>query len=30
MAEDEAAATRRLTDYREVVAALIRQHRGRV
>ena len=30
MAEDEAATVRTLTDYREVVATLIRQHRGRV
>jgi len=30
MAEDEAATVRTLTDYREVIAALIRQHRGRV
>ncbi len=30
MAEDEEATVRTLTDYREVTATLIRQHRGRV
>jgi adenylate cyclase len=30
MAEDETATIRTLTDYREVIATLIRQHRGRV
>jgi adenylate cyclase len=30
MAEDEAATIRTLTDYREVISTLIRQHRGRV
>jgi adenylate cyclase len=30
MAEDEAATIRALTDYREVMTTLIRQHRGRV
>jgi adenylate cyclase len=30
MAEDEAGTVRTLTDYREVIATLIRQHRGRV
>jgi adenylate cyclase len=30
MAEDEAGTVRRLTDYREAVAMLVRQHRGRV
>jgi adenylate cyclase len=30
MAEDEAATIRTLTDYREQIAVLVRQHRGRV
>jgi class 3 adenylate cyclase len=30
MAEDEAATIRTLTDYREAIAMLVRQHRGRV
>ncbi len=30
MAEDEAATIRTLTDYREEIAMLVRQHRGRV
>jgi class 3 adenylate cyclase len=30
MAEDEAATIRRLTDYREQITVLARQHRGRV
>jgi adenylate cyclase len=30
MAEDEAGTVRRLTDYREAIAMLVRQHRGRV
>jgi adenylate cyclase len=30
MAEDEEATVRRLTGYREEIAVLIRQHRGRV
>jgi class 3 adenylate cyclase len=30
MAEDEAGTVRRLTDYREEIAMLVRQHRGRV
>jgi adenylate cyclase len=30
MAEDEAATVRILTDYREQIAVLVRQHRGRV
>jgi adenylate cyclase len=30
MAEDEAATIRRLTDYREQITVLVRQHRGRV
>ncbi len=30
MAEDEAATVRTLTDYREEIAMLVRQHRGRV
>jgi adenylate cyclase len=30
MAEDEAATIRTLTDYREEIARLVRQHRGRV
>ena len=29
-AEDEAATVRTLTDYREFIATLVRQHRGRV
>jgi adenylate cyclase len=30
MAEDEAGTIRTLTDYREQIAMLVRQHRGRV
>ena len=30
MAEDEAATIHTLTDYREEIAMLVRQHRGRV
>jgi adenylate cyclase len=30
MAEDETATIRTLTDYREAIAMLVRQHRGRV
>ena len=30
MAEDEAGTVRTLTDYREEIAVLVRQHRGRV
>lgn len=30
MGDDEEATIRTLTDYREVMATLIRQHRGRV
>jgi adenylate cyclase len=30
MADDEAATIRTITDYREEIAALVRQHRGRV
>jgi class 3 adenylate cyclase len=30
MAEDEAATIRTLTDYREAISMLVRQHRGRV
>ncbi len=30
MAEDEAATIHTLTDYREAIAMLVRQHRGRV
>jgi class 3 adenylate cyclase len=30
MAEDEAATTRTLTDYREEIGLLVKQHRGRL